>query len=317
MEEQKKKTFTFWGFLKTLFLILIILQILPMFFSNIKKSIEEAISPKTKIGHLTINGFIGDSNFFVKKIRSFTKNSDIKGLFIKINSPGGVPGSAQAIFSELKKCKENKPIVILVENVCASAAYYIAVAGNTIISQPSSLVGSIGGFVQLPNIKGLIEDWKIKFNFVQSGKYKTAGNPFQDLTPEEKEYFQTISDNIYEQFINDVSICRNINKTTYKKWSDGKVFTGTQALELKLIDKIGSLSEAIDEIKKLAGIKEDEEIKLIKAKPSSGLLKYLHGQEDEKEENGGFSTLLVNFFSNIFDKVIEKQKIKSEMIQVE
>ncbi len=316
MEEQKKKSFSFWGILKTLFLVIIILQILPMFFTNIKKTIEEAISPKPKIGHLTINGFIGDSTFFVKKIRSFAKNSDIKGLFIKINSPGGVPGSSQAIFNELKKYKEKKPIVILIENVCASAAYYIAVAGSTIISQPSSLVGSIGGFVQLPNIKGLMEDWKIKFNFVQSGKYKTAGNPFQDMTAEEKEYFQTISDSIYDQFINDVSSCRNVDKASFKKWADGKVFTGNEALKLKLIDKIGSLSEAIEEIKKLTGIKEDEEIRFIKAKRATGLLKYLRGQEDDNDEDGGFSTLLVNFFSNVFDKVLEKQKIKSETLQV-
>lgn len=315
MSEQKKKQLTFWGTLKILFVLLIIIQIAPALFSNLKKSLEEAIFPKPKIGHLTLNGFIGDSTFFVKKIRSFAKKPEILGLFIKVNSPGGTPASSQAIYNELKKFKEKKPIVVLVENVCASAAYYIAAASNSIIAQPSSLVGSIGSFAQIPNIKGLMDNWKIKFQFVQSGKYKIAGNPFTDTTKEEIDYLQQISDNIYKQFTNDMANSRKINKSDINKWANGKVFTGNQALKLKLIDKIGSISEAIKEIKDLAGIKKEEKIKFIKEKPVSGIFKYFQTQEEDNDD-GGFSASLVNFFSNVFDKVIEKQKIKAQAIQI-
>ncbi|MFH1644286.1 MAG: signal peptide peptidase SppA [bacterium] len=317
MSEQKNnRQITFWGILKTLFVLMIIVQFVPILFSNLKKSLEDTLSPKPKIGHLTLNGFIGNSTFYVKKIRSFLKDEDILGLFIKISSPGGVPGSSQAIFNELKLFKAKKPIVILVENVCASAAYYVAVTGNTIISQPSSLVGSIGSFAQLPNIKGLMEDWKIKFNFIQSGKYKTAGNPFTETTPQEKEYLQQISDDIYQQFINDVATSRNLDIKEINKWADGKVFTGTQALKLKLIDKIGSMTDAVEEIKKLAKIPETEEIKFIKQKPPSGILKYLQMKEEETDDEVNFSNSFANFINNVLDKVSEKQQIKAQTLHI-
>ena len=313
--EQKPKKFSFYNMLKTLFFLLITIQLVSMMFTNVRKTIQETIQPKTPVGHLTIKGFIGDSNFYVKKIRSFAKKSEIKALLIKINSPGGIPGSSQAIFNELTKFKEKKPVVVLVENVCASAAYYIAAASNHIIANPSSLIGSIGNFAQLPNIKGLMDDWKVKFKFIQSGKYKTAGNPFSDTTEEEEKYLQQLSDDIYEQFVSDVSKSRKLKKLDYKQWSDGKVFTGTQALKLKLIDQTGSLDEAITEIKKLAEIPEEEDIKFIKHRAPSGLMKFLKGDEDS-EENSHFSSCLANFFSNVIDKTIEKQQMKAKAIEI-
>jgi len=313
--KENSKKFTFYGMLKTLFFLLITIQVASMMFTNVKKTIQETIQPKTQIGHLTIKGFIGDSTFYVKKIRSFAKRPEIKALLIKINSPGGIPGSSQAIFNELTKFKEKKPVVILVENVCASAAYYIAAASNHIIANPSSLVGSIGSFAQLPNIKGLMDDWKIKFKFIQSGKYKTAGNPFSEPTEEEMKYLQQLSDDIYEQFVSDVSKSRKLKKDDHKKWSDGKVFTGSQALKLKLIDQTGSLDEAITEIKKLAEIPEEEDIKFIKHKAPSGLMKFLKG-EDDSEDNSHFSSCLSNFFSNVIDKTIEKQQTKAQTVEI-
>lgn len=308
------KKITFYGALKILFLLLIIIQLIPMVFNNLKKAVKEIIQPKVSVGHLTIKGFIGDSSFCVRKIRSFVKNPEIKALLIKINSPGGMPGSSQAIFNELSKFKEKKPVVVLVENVCASAAYYIAAASNSIIASPSSLVGSIGNFAQLPNVKGLMDDWKIKFRFIKSGKYKVAGNPFTESSKEEIEYLQHLSDDIYEQFISDVAKSRNLKKTDQIQWADGRVFTGIQALKLKLIDQTGSIDEAITEIKRLAEIPEEEEIRFIKHRAPSEIMKFLKGEEDS-EDDSYFSSFMAGVFSSVIDKILKKQQLNTKVIE--
>jgi len=308
------KKITFYGALKILFLLLIIIQLIPMVFNNLKKAVKEIIQPKVSVGHLTIKGFIGDSSFCVRKIRSFAKNPEIKALLIKINSPGGMPGSSQAIFNELSKFKEKKPVVVLVENVCASAAYYIAAASNSIIASPSSLVGSIGNFAQLPNVKGLMDDWKIKFRFIKSGKYKVAGNPFTESSKEEIEYLQHLSDDIYEQFISDVAKSRNLKKTDQIQWADGRVFTGIQALKLKLIDQTGSIDEAITEIKRLAEIPEEEEIRFIKHRAPSEIMKFLKGEEDS-EDDSYFSSFMASVFNSVIDKILKKQQLNTKVIE--
>ena len=236
---QKRKN-NFSTIIKNLFFLLLILQFLPSVFYNLKKQVEKAIQPKTSIGRLNITGAITSSDFYVKQIKKFLKDDDIKALLVKVESPGGVPGSSQAVFEELKKFKKQKPVVVLVENLCASGAYYIAAAADKIIAPASSMVGSIGVYLQLPNLKELAEKWNIKFKFIKSGKFKTTGNPLKDLTDEEERYLQNLADENYYQFIKDVSDARNIDIKENEIWANGKIFLATQAKELSLIDKIGT-----------------------------------------------------------------------------
>jgi len=272
---------------------------------NIKKYIQEAITPRTQVGYLTIRGLMEDSSFHVKKIHKFLKDPNIKALFLKISSPGGLPGTSQALFNELNKFKKEKPVVALIENVCASAAYYAACASNHVICAPSALVGSIGVFLTLPNIKELLEGWKIKFDFVQTGKFKTAGSPLRDSTPEELLYLQKISDDTYNQFIKDVAQSRNLDLQKHKVWADGKVFTGNQALKLNLIDQLGSRQDAIDTIKKLANI--ETEIKFVKPKQPSGLMRLFGTTDDENSEGPEFSSHIATFLSNVWSKFVARQ----------
>src|SRR3972149_3612260 len=157
MEQQKKSgSEKFFALIKNLFWLMLVLQFAPMIFTGLKTTIEDAFFPKAHIGYLPINGFIGESNYYIKCIEAFSKAPEIKGLILRINSPGGYSGSCQVIFNELKKFRTKKPIVAFIENAGASGAYYIAMTANTVIASPISLVGSIGVFMELPNVKELL-----------------------------------------------------------------------------------------------------------------------------------------------------------------
>jgi len=294
----------FFNLIKNLFFLMLFLQFLPSFIGSLKTTYEDIASPKAHIGYLSIKDEIKDSTYYVKQINKFLESSDIKGLILKINSPGGYPGSSQAIFNELKKFKKSKPIVALIENVGASGGYYIAAAATTIIANPSSLVGSIGVLMQLPNFTHLLESWKVNVRYVQSGDFKTAGSSVKDLTPQEEAYLQKLSDNNYRQFVKDIAGARNLSTKDHKLWADGKVFTGDQAIKLKLIDKLGSFSDARDEIKKLAKIEND--IKLIHPTRPSSLMRLFAGEE----EYGHGQTKMADSIANVLSTTCESLVIK-------
>jgi protease-4 len=279
-EQKRSKSETFFTYIKNLFIILLFLQFAPPIISSIKSTLVDTIAPKTHVGYLTINGTITDAAFYVKKIDDMAKDTEIKALFLRINSPGGHAGSSQAIFNELKKFRAKKPVVALIENLGASAAYYIAAASNTIIASPVAMVGCIGVLMELPNIKDLLLSWKVHFRYVQSGTYKTTGSMVKDLTKDELDYLQRMSDDNYYQFIKDVAECRNLSVKDHKRWADGQVFTGNQGLKLKLIDKLGSYNDAITELKRLTKVPATDEIRLVPAKRPSGLAR-LFGSEDD------------------------------------
>jgi len=240
-----------------------------------------------------------------EKITNKIKTQLKKILTIKIDSPGGLPGASQAIFNELKLFKKEKPVVTFIENVCASGGYYIACASSHIVSTPSALVGSIGVVLNLGNIKHLLEDWKIKFHYIQSGKYKTAGSPLKDATPDELAYLQKLSDGNYDQFLKDVAESRKIKRDQYKTWADGKVFLGTDAKKLNLVDEIGSFYNATQAIKKLAKI--DDEIKFIKPKRPSGLARLFMGEDENDSSGPEFSSKTASFLHDVYTKFFEKK----------
>ena len=132
-QQQAPQQSKFSTLLKNLFFLILILQFAPILLDNVYKQIKESMYPKTPVGTLRITGAITDGGFYIKYIEKYLKDPEIKGLLLRIDSPGGYSGSPQAILNELKKFKKKKPIVTVVENVCASGSYYIAAASNDII----------------------------------------------------------------------------------------------------------------------------------------------------------------------------------------
>lgn len=282
----------FSDYLKNILLIVIIVQFIPGFFHVFKHMYESVTESKTKVGVVPIRGLIVDSNRYVKELKKFFKDPSIKAIVLKIDSPGGAPGTAQAVFQEVKALKHQyvKPVIAYSENLCASAAYYIACSADHIITQSSSLVGSIGVYMGYPNLQEFIEQYKIKYTTIQTGDYKTAGMIFKDLTPQQRAMFQSITDDTYQQFVKDVASRRpKVASADPKKWADGKVFTGKQAFDLGLVDELGSLSTVIKTIK--CKVQVDEDITWVYP-PKRGLFERVFGSEEtEFEEDSETSSI--------------------------
>ena len=210
-----------------------------------------------KIGLINIEGVIVDSKEALEQLDRYQKDRTIKALVIRINSPGGGVAAAQEIFEELQKTKSQhrKPIVASMGSLAASGGYYIACASDRIFANPGSITGSIGVIVQLANISRLLEKVGVKSVTIKSGEHKDMGSMTKDLSPQDQKIFQDVLDDVHDQFIDVVAKSRRIDKEKVREISDGRIFTGRQAVSLGLIDQLGNLSDAVSYAGQMAGIK--------------------------------------------------------------
>lgn len=259
------------GLLKFTLLLLVFLMVAPSLIKNIYTNYQELIKEKTKIAVISIDTTLTEAEPYTDQLTKQFKNPDIKAIVLKIESGGGAAGTSQTIFSELKALKKQhpKPVIAFVENICASGAYYVACAADSIITTPSAFIGSIGVYIPHPQLNEFIEQFKIKYSVIKTGSYKAVGDPFLADSPEQLAMLQDLTNNTYEQFVNDVVASRSkLSRATAHQWAEGKVFTGSQALELGLIDKVGSPSTVEQELHERVAIVG--EIEWVKApKPSS------------------------------------------------
>lgn len=207
-----------------------------------------------QIAVVEVTGPITSSKKTVKAIRKFAKNDKIKGIVIRVDSPGGSVAPSQEIYDAVKKAKKVKPLVVSMGSTAASGGYYIACGADTIFANSGSVTGSIGVITQLFSVHKLLDKAKVEVNTFKTGPYKDSGTPFRQLQPEDEVYFKALIQDIYEQFVEDVAKCRKMSKEEVKKVADGRVFTGRQALKLKLVDKLGTFQDAVDHVAKEAKI---------------------------------------------------------------
>jgi protease IV len=214
-----------------------------------------------RIGVVEIKGEIGsgargsvDSDETLKVIKRFLDDTDMKAVVVRIDSPGGAVAPSQEIYDELRKLAEKKTVVCSMGNLAASGGFYIAMACPHILAEPGTLTGSIGVISQFPNVKRLAERFDVKMETIKSGKLKDAGNPFRDMTPEDRAYWQTLIDQVYLQFLAAVVESRELPEAEVRKIADGRALTGQQAQELGLIDELGNFHDAVDSAKEEAGL---------------------------------------------------------------
>ncbi len=222
-----------------------------------------------KIGVIRIEGTIFEAEPVIEKIIKFRKSERIKAIILRINSPGGMVAPSQEIYQEVKKTCEEKTVVASVESVAASGGYYIACAADEIIANPGTLVGSIGVILQIENIEELLKKVGLRRKVIKSGKYKDIGSMTRKMTAEEEALLQEFSDDIYGQFIDAVVEGRNIKREEVLKLADGRIFSGAQAIKLGLIDKLGTLQDAISITGEMVGIKGEPKIIYPKKKKPS------------------------------------------------
>jgi protease-4 len=205
-----------------------------------------------RIGVIEVTGTIGagdagvSSDSLLKAIRKFSQDDGIKAVVVRIDSPGGAVAPSQEIHGEVKKLAEKKTVVCSMGSLAASGGYYIAIGCPKIMAEPGTLTGSIGVISQFANVKGLIERFDVKMETVKSGKLKDAGNPFREMTPEDRAYWQALIDRVYAQFVRAVAEGRKLPEAEVRKIADGRVLTGEEAKELGLVDELGNFYDAVE-----------------------------------------------------------------------
>jgi len=210
----------------------------------------------SRIGVVDLEGVIISPKTVVDQLKDFSQDDSIKAIVLHVNSPGGGVAASEEIYREVKRIRDDKkkPIVASIETVGASGAYYVSSATNKIFADNGSIVGSIGVIAEWVNYGDLLHWAKLKDITLKAGEFKDTGSPTRDLTPAEREYMQSLIDNMHGQFIQAVADGRKVKFDQIKAIANGKVWTGEQALTIHLIDQVGDFQDAIKDTAKSVGI---------------------------------------------------------------
>jgi protease-4 len=209
-----------------------------------------------KIGVVDLEGVILSPNPVVQQLKKFGDDDSIKAIILHVNSPGGGVAASEEIYREVKRIRDQKKkrIVAAIESVGASGAYYVSSATNKIYADNGSVVGSIGVIAQWVNYGELLQWAKLKDITMKAGEFKDTGSPTRDMTPAEREYLQGMIDNMHGQFIQAVADGRKMKFEEVKSIANGKVWTGQQALPMKLVDQVADFQSAVEDTAKSVGI---------------------------------------------------------------
>lgn len=233
-----------------------------------------------KVALIKVEGVINSSDDILKKLQKVEEDKSIKALVLRVNSPGGAVGASQEIYDELLKIRNEykKPVVVSMGNVAASGGLYISLPANVIFAEGGTITGSIGVIIQKLDVQKLADKIGVKMEVVKTGKFKDILNPFREMTEEEKKYLLELENNVLEQFKEAVVVNRKGKlKVDINTIADGRIFSGKQALQIGLIDKLGNLEDAIKEAARLAGIKGKPVV--VELKKEQPLVKRLLGSD--------------------------------------
>jgi protease-4 len=208
-----------------------------------------------RVAIVELEGTIVDVDDLLRELKSHRDNPQVKAVVLRINSPGGVVGPTQELHAAVMRLRESgKPVVASLGAVAASGGYYVAVAADKIYANPGTLTGSIGVIFQLPNLDGLMKKVGVDYVVVKAGRYKDIGNIARPMTAEEQRILQSLLDDVHAQFISAVATGRKLDRGQVLGFADGRIVSGAQAKDLKMIDALGGLEEALDGAATLAGL---------------------------------------------------------------
>jgi protease-4 len=209
-----------------------------------------------RVALVKIEGVLLMSEQVVEELRDYVEDSSIKAIVIRIDSPGGGVVPSQEIYNAVKSArKEGKKVIVSMGSVAASGGYYIAAAADKIVANPGTITGSIGVKMEFANLEKLLEKIGVKGMVVKTGEYKDIGSPYRAMTPQEKKLLQDVIDDVQSQFVTAVAEGRGLPEADVRAIADGRIFTGQQALHLKLVDQLGDLDDSIQVAGALVGIK--------------------------------------------------------------
>lgn len=240
-----------------------------------------------RVAVVEVEGIILESEAVVRELNEHLENPAVRAVVVRVNSPGGVVGPTQEIYTAIQRLKRGgKPVVASLGSVAASGGYYVAAAADQVYANPGTLTGSIGVVMQLANLEGLFKKVGITYVVVKSGQYKDIGNFARTMTPEERRVLQAVLDDVHSQFIDAVAQGRKLSRGEVVGFADGRIVSGQQAKSLGMVDALGGLDEAIAAAARLGGLPEKP--KLILPRRRFSLLEFLRNQLGV----GGTSSLL-------------------------
>jgi protease-4 len=212
----------------------------------------------SKVAIIPIEGEILDARDTVEALHRYGDNSMVRAIVMRINSPGGAIAPSQEIYEAIRavRASSGKPVIASLDSVAASGGFYIAAACDQIVANPGSITGSIGVILQWMETKDLIEWAKMKPQTITAGAMKDIGSPYRDMTDAERAYLQNVVAQLHSQFIRAVAAGRKgkMTEADVTHIADGRIFTGEQALSLKLVDSLGNLDDAVRTAAKLGGV---------------------------------------------------------------
>ena len=244
---------------------------------------------KKQIARIEISGAIaGETRVQVLKALKTVEEKQFPALLLRIDSPGGTVGDSQEIYAALKRLQEEKDLKVVASfgNISASGGVYIGVGAKQIVANPGTITGSIGVILRGNNLERLLDKIGVSFKTIKSGPYKDILSFDRQLTSEEEVILQQLIDTSYGQFVATVAEGRNLDVETVKTFADGRVFTGEQALELGLVDRLGTEEDARRWAAELAGLdpEKTETFKIEEPKPF--INKFIPGRNQTKSRVG-------------------------------
>jgi protease IV len=242
------------------------------------------------IARINIEGLIRSDQERVEALERLEK-SKAAAVVVHINSPGGTTAGSEQLYDSLVRLKAKKPLVVVVEGLAASGGYITAIAADHIVAQQTSLVGSIGVLFQIPNVTDLLKTVGVKVEEVKSSPLKAAPNGFEPTSPEARDALDSLVKDSYAWFKGLVKDRRGMDDAQLAKVADGRVFTGRQAVELKLVDQLGDEKTAIAWLEAEKGVKKDLPVRDYKLSPRFGDLTFLRTAASVTLEALGLGTI--------------------------
>jgi len=258
MPDQSRSRVFLWVLLGGGAFFLFLLAVFALVYFTVRTQQKDSFSGfGNKIAVVDLEGVILSPKDMVEQLRKYGDDSSIKAIIIHVDSPGGGAAASEEIYREVLRIRDEKKkrIVASIETVGASGAYYVSSATNKIFANQASIVGSIGVIAEWYNYEELMKWAKLKAIVMKAGEFKDTGSPVRDMTPAERDYLQSIIDNMHSQFIHSVAHGRHVKDEDIRPLADGKVWTGQQAMPLKLIDQIGDFRVAVEDTAKSVGIR--------------------------------------------------------------
>lgn len=219
----------------------------------------EVLSVGERVAVLPIRGAIVDEQWFVDELEYLREDGGVRAFVIEIESPGGTVGASQSIYRAIHDLREedDRPVIAWMGDVAASGGFYAAMGADSVLALPGTITGSIGVIMEFPNAEELLRNVGLGWEIVKSGEHKDLGSPTRPLSAADREILQALVDDVYRQFVDVVVENTALEAPEVERLADGRIFSGRQAVELGLVDRLGTLDDAIAVAGRMAGLGED------------------------------------------------------------